>query len=310
MVGEAFLTAILEVVITSTVRPVRSLLTKWRQNGSRQAKNWLPRLNAYFDNEVFIFSQVRSEPVIRLKGRYPLDANRKEVANIQRLKLLQEQRRNDPHAVLVNLPKWQHDPVYLEAQTLYFSEVRALRDSKLGNLKPEILSANALFFCSETHELILHLRSTDSDTFKRIRRLHTLGGAYQPPDMDGTPADKLSLSNTARREVLEEAEAGLVWRETPPMICLKELETGFIQLAFLGIDIPSKEAVRLAGSWEGEPIRIAFNDLHRTLTTDESWVPTGKAAVLAWLALGAPNTKGRVKFGEFTATELFDLVVP
>lgn len=310
MVGEAFLTAILEVVITSTVRPLRSLLTRWHQSSSPQVKNWLPRLNAYFNNEVLIFSQVRSEPVIRLKGRYALAANRQELANVQRLKLIQERRRNDPHAILTNQPKWQHDPVYLEAQTLYFSEVRAMRDTTLGNLRPEILSANALFFCSETQELILHQRSTDSDTFNARRRLHTLGGAYQPPDMDGTPADKLSLTNTARREVLEEAEAGLVWRETPPMILLKEVETGFIQLALLGIDIPNKEATRLVGSWEGEPIRVAFHDLPRALTTDESWVPPGKAAVLAWLALGAPNTKRRVKFGEFTPAKLFDLVVP
>ena len=310
MVGEAFLTAIFEVVIASTVRPVRSVLAKWRQRDSPLAKNWLPRLNAHLRDEVIIFSQVRSEPVIRLKGRYALAANRNEVANVQRLKLIKDHRRNDPHAILTNEPKWQHDPVYLEAQTLYFSEVRALRDETLGNLRPEILSANAVFSCSETQELILHQRSTESDTFKTRRRLHTLGGAYQPPDMDGTPADKLSLMNTARREVLEEAESGLVWQETPAMILLKELETGFIQLALLGIDIPGKEAGRLVGTWEGDPIRVGFRDLHRSLTTDETWVPAGKAAVLAWLALGAPNTKGRMKFGEFTPAKLFDSVVP
>ena len=312
MIGEALLGAVFQTIIEHTIKPARNVLAKWRR---KPAANWVARLNDHFRGRVVIFGEpMRSEPRIRILGRYELDSARQEAARQQRLALINEQKRNDPHAILVNRPRWDVDPVYLEAKTLFYNEVRALRDNGLGDLKPEVLSANAVFFCDETQELILHERSFKSDTWAKpegdeMPYLHTLGGAYQPPDMDGTPGDKLSLLHTARREVFEEAEAQLIWEEDPPMIMLKELETGFIQLALLGINITPRAAKRLEGNWEGRVIRVPFSELERKLTSEEPWVPTGKAHVLAWLALCSPNSRPRVRFGKLKPVELFNRIV-
>src|SRR5438477_9878539 len=140
--------------------------------------------------------------------------------------IISDRRPNDPQAILMNRPSWDLDPVYLESCTLDFAGVRALRDEALGDLKPEVLSSNAVIFCNETRQLILHQRSKKSDTFAKEENLHTMGGAYQPPE-GGREWDKLSLQHTAKREVLEEASASLAWEAEPPMIMMKELDTGF-----------------------------------------------------------------------------------
>jgi hypothetical protein len=306
MLGEALLTAILEFAIKSTVKPVRTFFGRLRL--PKPAASWLPRLNSYLTGRVILYALLKSEPQIHLMGEYQLDDERRKLAKDKFREIRDERRPNDPHAILMTTPSWNMDPVYFEAQTLDFAAVRALRDETLGDLKPELLSSNAVIFCSETRQLILHLRSAKSDTFFEQENLHTMGGAYQPP-LEGREWDKVSLLHTAKREVLEEAGKSLLWEAEPPMIIMKELETGFIQLAILGIDISANAADRLIESWEGRPVKLDFDDLQRSLMSDTAWVPTGKAAVLAWLALGAPNTNRGVRFSGLAPAALFNAVV-
>ena len=85
----------------------------------------------------------------------------------------------------------------------------------------------------------------------------------------------------------------------------KELSTGFIQLVFLGIPVDVEDIDRLKGNWEGKIERVPFKNLASVLK-DPTWVPSGKAHVLAWIGLGAPNAKKRQKFGNQTAEQLFN----
>src|SRR5438270_4185894 len=143
MILEAILTSAFEFAISKTFKPARTAYSKWRR--PKPAQNWIPRLNSHFSGEVIVFGDIlKSEPKVALKGRYSLDKERQEVAGKQLLQLQNERKRNDPHAILVEQPRWGVDPIYLTAKTLYFSEVRALRDAALGNLRPEVLRASAV----------------------------------------------------------------------------------------------------------------------------------------------------------------------
>ena len=306
MFDEAALTAIMEFALHTAVKPVRNFFAK--RGLPKPADSWLPRLNSHFSGRIILYAQLESEPKIRLMGQYLLDEERRKLAEEKLREIRSEQRPNDPHAILIGEPRWNMDPVYLEAQTLDFAAVRALRDPDAGDLKPALLSSNAVIFCSETRQLIVHIRSKKSDTFSKEENLHTMGGAYQPP-LNGREWDKVSLLHTAKREVLEEAGKSLLWEADPPMIIMKESDTGFIQLAILGIDISANAADRLIDSWEGRPVKLHFDDLQRSLLSDMSWVPTGKAAVLAWLALGAPNANRGVRFSGLSPTALFNAIV-
>jgi len=61
---------------------------------------------------------------------------------------------------------------------------------------------------------------------------------------------------------------------------------------------------RARTNWEGHVEEVLFKDLSQTLR-DPSWVPSGKAHVLAWLALGAPGWYRGV-FGTRSAQRLFN----
>ncbi len=92
---------------------------------------------------------------------------------------------------------------------------------------------------------------------------------------------------------------------------MEESETGFIQVAFLGIKVSAEQVKNMPPNpnpMKGKPERIEFKKLGEVLSRPD-WVPTDKAAVLAWLALGAPNAGRRPRFGGHTAGELFEEIV-
>jgi hypothetical protein len=268
------------------------------------SKHWIPRLNDYFEDTVKIYGVYENKPTIKSFGKYPLTPEQKKLAKIERKNISVGEKPNDPHAILAKIPNLNDDPVQFCVKTLDFAEVRALRKFEQ---KPEILSANILFFCKESDELILHRRADDSDTYPKF--LHTFGGAYMPPEGFNRNVDKYNLRNTAIREVFEESNASLDFDEKIPMMLSKELETGFIQLGFLGVNITLKQRNELEANPEGSIVFVKFAELKERLLTGKSWVPTGKAQILAWLALGAPNTKWRAKFSGLSPTALFNEIV-
>ena len=93
------------------------------------------------------------------------------------------------------------------------------------------------------------------------------------------------------------------------MLLCRELKTGFIQFVLLGVDVDADEAAVMKTNWEGDKVVVGFDELPQRLAAEEQWVPTGKAHILAWLALGAPNAGPDVSFGGQTPQGLFDAVL-
>jgi hypothetical protein len=93
------------------------------------------------------------------------------------------------------------------------------------------------------------------------------------------------------------------------MIAAKELSTGFVQLVFLGFAAKASALKQLDGNWEGNPLLFPFDSVPGLLLKSEDWVPSGKAHLLAWLALGAPNAGPSPKFGKLTPGELFETAI-
>ena len=56
---------------------------------------------------------------------------------------------------------------------------------------------------------------------------------------------------------------------------------------------------------EGRIVRVKAAELPGRLH-DNDWVPAGKIQVLAWLALGAPIGRRRVRFGKASGQEVFN----
>lgn len=258
----------------------------WR--GGLARDNWVPRLNHLFRNEVELLGPYRHEPIIHLEGALTPSLAHAALAEEQRSLLIADPKRsNDPNAILCSDPHWADDPVHFHVQCCDYATLRVLRDESINPRKqPRVLSANVLLICREAREIILHRRADWSDHLPGA--LHTIGGAYRPPSVDAREGDRQSLRRTAIREAGEESDVAFSLEESP-MVLLRELQTGFIQLAYLGANISSKEARNLKPNIEGAPVRVGFDDLPRFLREERNWYPSGKAAILAWLALGAPN---------------------
>jgi 8-oxo-dGTP pyrophosphatase MutT (NUDIX family) len=139
--------------------------------------------------------------------------------------------------------------------------------------------------------------------------LHTLGGAYIPAGFAGVDADRKGLRATVVREVHEEAQLALAGEATPPMMFSQELSTGFVQLVFLGFSAEAGALEQVLGNWEGDPQLIPYDQLPAILLDEPNWVPSGRAHVLAWLALGAPNAGARPRFATMSPRQLFSAAV-
>ena len=262
--------------------------------------NWISRLNNKFNSEVRIFCQIEHEPRITIEGDIDLSDAQTLIAERERLRLHRENRPNDRHAIVVGEPNWSSDPPQICARVLDFAAVCALR---MEGLKPELLSSSALIVCSEERVLLFHERAKNVATYPGYT--HTLGGAYIPPGAGVD--DRGGLISTVVREVHEETQIALTG-DLPAMIMAKELSTGFIQNVFLGFNISPSTLKRMEGNWEGQPLRVPYDNLLEFMTKGR-WVPTGKAHVLAWLALGAPNGGKDPHFGSLTPAKIFDALV-
>lgn len=279
----------------------KDIHSRWKARN--QIPSWIAILNSHFANELKIFCQNQFEPRIHIDGPFTLSVAQRSAAAQHCRRLMAINRPNDPHAILENVPLWQSDPVILHARHLDFASVCALRDE---GCKPAILSSSAVIVCAKTKELILHKRAPDLATYPGC--LHTLGGAYIPPGTGGVDSDRLKLSSTIAREVQEEAQIRLALEEFPPMMMAQELSTGFMQLVFLGVPVSRLGLRGLEDNWEGGVVQVPFKNLSDFLR-DPTWVPSGKAHVLAWLALGAPGGGASPRFGNLKAREVFTSAV-
>ena len=269
---------------------------------AQASENWIARLNAAFSGEVQIYCQTSKEPVLHIEGEYQLTDLQKEDATKQREVLRHEGRPNDMHAILVEEPTWQATPVHMRVQTIDYAGIIALRNE---GRRPQVLSSGALILSRELGQILLHRRGTNVAWYSS--HLHIFGGGYMPPSNQGRDDGK-SLRATAEREVLEETKLSLPPEAAPPMILAKEITTGFIQLVYLGFDVPATAVSRVNGNWEGYMEAVPYEALPGLLQ-QPGWVPSGKAHVLAWLALGAPGCGERPPFGGLAPDQLFNVCV-
>jgi 8-oxo-dGTP pyrophosphatase MutT (NUDIX family) len=259
---------------------------------------WIERLNATYPNDVQIHGILNEEPTIELLGSLSIS---KEEAKIS-IKYRKNLKVNDPVAVLSEIPIWTDRPLVLRTYTTDFATVCAL--DEMGK-RPTMISANALLFCPDTQELILHRRSEASRDYPGY--LHTFGGAYMPPEKQSHDFDHLSLVRTARRETLEESGISFDIGSLPKLLMGYELKIGFAHLALLGVAISKKTLEVAMSNYEGKITRIRKDELPLKLIS-ENWVPAGKAQVLGWLALGAPVGRRRIQFNNLSGQQIFGSV--
>jgi hypothetical protein len=304
---------ILDNVSQQIEEAVATSFVSTRKAPQTEPRDWIARINRAFAGTVAIHRVVREEPRISIEGAATLSPEEREVAERFRAGFPARGFSNDPHAILSKSPVWSDNPVVFSVRTLDFGDVSALRH--VGK-QPAVLSGLALCFCEATQELLLHRRAEDSATYPGS--LHILGGGYMPPGVKARD-DQYSLVNTARREVLEEAQVVFAWEAMPPGALATELTTGFVQFVLLGVNLSRYDIERATPNREGSGLtRVAFDELFESLVRTDSddpiashvgWVPSGKAHVLAWLALGAPGSKSPLRFGPYSATELFEAVM-
>jgi len=262
-------------------------------------KKLIEELNDYFKNEVEFFSFIEKEPLIQnLKRDSFQNIDKKRVLTHRKI-LLQNNRPNDLHAVLVNKPLWSDKNFILENKIYDFSQILTLRED---NYKPQIISSSAVLFCKETQELILHRRAKDVATYPD--RLHILGGAYIPTDSGNSK--KNELFKTVVREIYEESNLHISQTDKPYIVVTKELSTGFIQFCFLGLQVSKESLIDIKSSWEGDVQKVAFKELP-TLLKSKDFVPSGKANILTWLKTQAEDLN--LKFDNLCATELYNEIL-
>lgn len=264
--------------------------------------NWIARLNAAFSGEAQIYCQTPREPVLHIEGEYRLTASQKEEAARQREVLRREDRPNDMHAIVVEEPAWQSTPARMRIQTIDYAGIVALRNE---GSRPPVLSSATLILSQVSGQILIHRRGTS--VAKYCSHLHTFGGGYMPPSHQGQ-GDGMSLRATVEREVLEETGLILPAEAAPPMILSREISTGSIQLVYLGFDVAATAIPRVENNWEGHIEAIPYAALPGLLQQPD-WVPSGKAHVLAWLALGAPGCGEKPQFGGLSPDQLFNACV-
>lgn len=260
-------------------------------------------VNKCLGSEVLVLGSYKKLPIIN-EGDFKIFGNDiEERSRLKRVWLKEQGLPNDPHAVLSNDVVWADDPLELNVEKIYFSQLSILRED---GVYPELISASALMICAESREVLLHRRSQKSATYPM--HLHTFGGAYCPakPRNEG---DRGSVRRTVIREVNEEACIAAPINQNDIFFCLKEKKTGFIQFLFIGCCINKFDKEFIKSNYEGNATWIGFDDIEKKMRSDDKIVPSCRAAILLWLGVGAPGAKKDSFFSGKNPQKLFkDLV--
>lgn len=256
--------------------------------------NWISRLNFFLGGGIEVCHIVDTEPLLVSDGLLSLSDEEAALVVKKRAAL----KVNDEVALLVETPIL--NPAMFRVKNSEYAVVAAL--AQLGRRPTQMVGA-ALVVCTETKEVILQRRSEESRDYPYA--LHVFGGSYSPR------YDRNSLVHTARRETLEESGLTIDITKIPAMMLVRELDIRFVQLVLLGMQVSRRMVADASPNPEGWPTRIKFDDLDDILTGTESWVPSAKAHILGWLALGAPVFDGPCpRFRGLSGQKLFESIIP
>jgi len=212
---------------------------------------------------------------------------------------------NEPHALVAADPADRDPSFALSYRVADYAAILALRDR--GVPFPPIITANVLACCARRDTIFVLRRSDDVATHPGS--LTIAGGNYKAPpahDNDGG-----SLRRTAERELAEEMGLRVRIPDDCVRVSARQGMSGgteqFWQLNFLGVDIDPADADLAGSSSEGHVLPLSMKKLAAALLDPaEKWVPAGRAAVLLWLALGAPMAGGSRGFDPTKARRVFD----
>jgi len=251
----------------------------------------ISELNSLFRTSIYFHQTLEKEPILVDAGNYIADESLiKEAHAIQSVL-----HADDLHAVVIQ-PSLSANPVIFRYRRLPFSQVIALRNR---GEKPNLLTANLIATDLEKQLIILHHRSPRSHLYPDM--LSIPGGGFCPPDGLGRTGE-MHITGTANREFNEETRLTVHIRNDIAIVLTEELETGAIQVNFLGAatQIPDN---RNSG-WEGDVECIHFNALYEMLVT-RKWTPLGKSCVLAC----SPHAQCRLqKIGRYLPARLSDVI--
>lgn len=166
----------------------------------------------------------------------------------------------------------------LHYRVVRYSEMLALRQQ--GKF-PTGLSATVLPYSQASQSLLWQKRSATSHLFPG--RLSLLGGGFNP-NVDGDSGDDNDPRNTAQRECLEESALNFYLPEDTLVTITQEVDSGAIQINFLGVPASFKNAV--ADEEEGSLVERDI-PLVAQISTLENFTALAKANLRAWLEFTA-----------------------
>lgn len=286
--------------LTTAFSAVRFALSAWwwlrtRNLESKDIESTLAQIERFINKDdelIKLYGVTKNLPRVMLTGTLKVDDSVEQLAMTSRA--LGEL--NELHAVAPDWDGSETSPIH--AKTCDFAVLQALRRQATHN--PDArrlrrpLSANAILVCAARREILVHRRDAKSVGFPK--RLHTFGGGFKPEERKepfSIPGDRDSLEFCMVREVFE--ESGILVKPYGEPVCKsEERDTGWIQYVYLGVRV-EKERAKLEPNTEGQWVAIGYDELPNKLHSGE-WVPSGRAHVLLWLALGAPGAGLMARF--------------
>lgn len=289
--------------LKAVIDPILNRLQRlWdRKNFRKYSSKLKETLSSLYPEKAKVNHYTFTIPPVLKVGELEITSEIKEQAKIVRNEILARGDRIEMQAVVRDEPgksfltgTWKYD-------TTDYATVKTLRDSKIP---VNVITSGAVVFCSATQEVFIHERN-ELDTYPFCFHIH--GGAFRSGGgADDGDQDLLATCQRELREELGVDELILQPNELPPVAIAQELDTGYVQVVFLGINLNegiANKVKRIRG--EGVNLRIGFDELEGYLNEDK-WVPTGKIHFLGWLGLGAPGLSPFVSFGGYKARQLFE----
>lgn len=183
--------------------------------------------------------------------------------------------------------QWADEPLTVPYQSVAYSDVLTLREAKIRH---NVISCNVLMIANDPGAIVLNRRSGQVGTHKGLLQVFGGGMVVGGPNVGREPDP--DCWSAARREVREELRIDLSADQPPdtcPIYIGEDVESGYLQISYLGVPISKAQLTDAKTNWEGRLALIRFEDLESRLGQPEDFVPSGLMHIKVWLSLGAPG---------------------